>query len=304
MKKQLKIGLALGGGAARGWSHIGVIRALEKAKIPIHCIAGTSIGALIGGVYASGKLDELEELAINLNWRQVMGYLDMAYSKNGLLDGKKVKKLLSSQFTKKSIQQASVPFIAIATDLDKGKEIKLKSGNLVEAIRASISIPGIFTPVKYGKRYLVDGGLVNPVPVNVARQMGADIVIAVDLNKEIAGRTIRKVSKSVKIDKSKNIVLRKLESAYQTVEDSVAKKIDKWLNSKEPNIFDVIGNSINIMQHKIAKENLLTDPPDILIQPKLGPVKLFDFHRAEAIIKIGEAEAKKYIKSIENLAKL
>lgn len=304
MKKQLKIGLALGGGAARGWSHIGVIRALKKAGIPIHCIAGTSIGALIGGVYASGKLDALEELALNMNWKQVMSYLDIAYLKNGLLDGKKVKKLLSSNFTKKRIQDTSIPFIAVTTDLDKGKEVQLKSGNLVEAIRASISIPGILTPVKYKNHYLVDGGLINPVPVNVVRQMGADIVIAVDLNKEIAGRTTKTAKKTTTIDKSRNIVLQKLEKAYKSAENSVTQKIDKWMNSKEPNIFDVIGNSINIMQYKIAKENLLTDPPDILIQPKLGPIKLFDFHRAETIIKRGEEETEKYIKRIEKLVKL
>jgi NTE family protein len=179
VKKVKKIGLALGGGAARGWSHIGVIRVLEKAGIPIDYIAGTSIGSLIGGVYASGKMDALEDLALKLDVKKVMGYLDMAYSKNGLLDGKKVKTLLSGHFTKKRIEDVRIPFIAVATDIETGKEIQFKSGNLVEAIRASISIPGIFTPVKKGKMYLVDGGLVNPVPVNVVRQMGADIVIAV-----------------------------------------------------------------------------------------------------------------------------
>ena len=183
-----KIGLALGSGSARGWAHIGVIRALAEAGIRIDCVAGTSIGALVAAVYASGNIDSLEEVVLQIDWKQIAYSLDVVFPKSGLIDGKKVAAFIRSQVKQINIEDLPLPFRAVSTDLATGSEVVIKQGDIIEAVRASISVPGIFTPVKKGGTILVDGGLVNPVPVSVVREMGADFVIAVDLNHDIVAK--------------------------------------------------------------------------------------------------------------------
>ncbi len=286
-KRGKKIGLALGSGSARGWVHIGVINALEEAGITIDYVAGTSIGSLIGGVFVSGKLKKLEVFARKMNRKTTVQYFDMAYSANGLLDGKKMEKLLESEFIKKKIDSSSISYTAIATDLNTGKEVRFKRGDFIRAIRASVSIPGILTPVKYKNQYLVDGGLVNPLPVSAVQDMGADIVIAVDLNAQITNKKLKRKSDS--------------KSIIKNVERKVIQKIDRWMGKRGPNIFDVIINSINIMQHEITKDNLKVHQPDFLIQPKIGYIKPFDFHLAEELIREGYNETKKQLPAIKKM---
>ena len=183
-RRYSRIGLVLGGGAARGWAHIGAIRALHDAGIKPDVVCGTSIGALVGAVYANGDLDWLEEWVAKLTWQTVVRLLDLRFS-GGLLGGRKVIQIFADKFNGRSIAQLNMPFAAVATELDSGRESWLQDGSVVDAVRASIAIPGIFTPVLHNGVWLVDGGLSNPVPVSVARGMRADCVIAVDLNNDI-----------------------------------------------------------------------------------------------------------------------
>jgi NTE family protein len=271
-KKTKTIGLALGGGGARGWFHVGVIKVLGEAGIPIDYVAGTSIGALMGGVYASGKLKELEEFGLSLSATKIISMLDLSWSSKGFLAGNKVAKLLGERFTKKDFKQTQIPFAAVATDMRSGEEVVLDRGRLPEAIRASIGIPGVFEPLVHRKRYLLDGGLTNPMPVSTVRAMGANVVIAVDLNTEpVASRPV-----------------------------SGQSKIMKWLTKKTyPTSIDIIDATVAIMQRKITDENLKTDPADVVINSKLGHIKLFDFHLAEHMIELGYKAAKKVIPKIK-----
>ncbi len=178
-----KIGLALGSGGARGWAHIGVIEALEEAGFPVQCVAGTSMGALVGGAFASGRVQSLKEVALRLDWKQAIYYfLEVTFPRSGLIDGLKIASFVRQNVGKTNIQTLPMPFATVATDVLTGQEVVIDKGDMIDAIRASISIPGIFTPVSRDGAILVDGGLVNPVPVSVARRLGADVVIAVDLN--------------------------------------------------------------------------------------------------------------------------
>ncbi len=180
-----KVGLALGSGSARGWADIGVIRALADAGIEIECVAGTSIGALAGAAFVLNKVDALEDFARQLDWKQIVSFLDVTFPRSGLIDGKKITDFFRCHVREMSIEKLPVRYCAVATDLATGSEVVLNEGDLIEAIRASISVPGIFAPVKKNGVFLVDGGLVNPVPVSVVRNMGADYVIAVNLNHDI-----------------------------------------------------------------------------------------------------------------------
>lgn len=183
-----RIGLALGGGAARGWAHIGVLRALEKAGIRPDVIAGTSMGALAGGTWAAGRLDQLEELARSMTKRRMFGFMDWRLGGNGLISGGRLAKLLELNFGESSIEDLPLKYAAIATELSSGHEIWLTRGSLIQAMRASYALPGIFTPIRIGGRWLVDGALVNPIPVSAARALGARVVIAVNLHADVFGK--------------------------------------------------------------------------------------------------------------------
>jgi NTE family protein len=277
MKKIKKIGLALGGGGARGCAHIGVIKALLEAGIQIDYIAGTSIGSLVGGIFAAGKIDELERILLKTRWQDVVKHFDPVIPIKGLFEGKKIVKLLEKILIKLKIKNLSIPYVAVATDLVTGKEIHIKDGGIINAIRASIAIPGIITPLKLKNRYLIDGGVTNPLPVNVVRKMGADIVIAVDLN-----HSFLKKSRYSKRNYPKNLLV-------------------KWLTPERPNIIDVIESSIFVMEDELTQKNLITHKPDFLIQPNLGTTSIFDFHEAKKLIKEGYNQTKKIIKDIKKM---
>ena len=300
-----KIGLALGSGSARGWAHIGVIRALNDAGIQLDYVAGTSIGALVGAVYASGNIDSLEEVVLKLDWKQIAYFLDVVFPKSGLMDGNKLADFIRTHVEEINIEELPLPFSAISTNLATGSEVVIQKGDIIEAVRASISVPGIFTPVRKDGTILVDGGLVNPVPVSVVRKMGADFVIAIDLNHDIVGK--KGISKTSVANSTapalgaglgrsflkKSKILDAINKRFETGALPALKQIKQW-GSKDPlpNVFEVLMSSINIMETQITAAKLKTDPPDLLIRPNLGHLTLLEFHRAQEAIAEGYREAR------------
>lgn len=313
-RNKRKIGLALGSGSARGWAHIGVIKALEEANIPIHCVAGTSIGAFVGAVYVTGSIANLEKFALQMDWKAVLSYFDVVFPRRGLLDGSRIYHLISQHTATINVEDARIPFCCIATDLGTGEEVRFYQGNLVDAVRASVSFPGIFTPFVKDGHYLADGGLVNPVPVNVAREMGADVVLAVDLNHAIVGKIVRSKDPGASLKKqpskqnvtpeiqNRNRIAQVLENKYMNIGASVRQKINEWMSEEPaPNIFDVLGNAINIMEYKLTQTNLEMYKPEFLIQPDLGQIRFFDFTQAEFAIREGYAKTGEIIAQLKDL---
>lgn len=286
-----KIGLALGGGSARGWAHFGVIQALEEAKIPINYIAGTSIGAYIGAIHAAGRLTDFRKnFAEKIDRRSIYDKIDLTLGRGGFIDGKRLEQLLKTYTDGKSFKELNLPFAAVATSLLNGKEVVIKSGDLIQAVRASISLPVIFTPVQHGNDWLMDGGLVNPVPISVVKAMGADIVIAVDLNSDLVGRRFCSWNTKKKVEENKVI-------------ENFKTKLSAWFEPKEkfPNLFETLGSSVDITQKQITEKNLEICPPDILIQPRLSNLRLFDFNKAKTSIAEGYQCTKKLLPKIKLL---
>lgn len=313
-----KLGLALGSGASRGLAHIGVVKALDEAGIKVDYIAGSSIGALVGASYAAGTIEQFHAFLSTVDWKVITSYLDFNFPQKGLIEGNRIINLIRELLPDADIADLDPPFCAIATNLASGEEVKLRSGNLVEAIRASISLPGIFNPFQIDDNYLVDGGLVNPLPTDVVRDMGADVVIAVDLNNDLIARNGRKKKLKARRRKKKKEKLltrasnnnwfpSKLEEKYRILERSVKQSVNRWLEDKEdeedrePNIFDVIANSINIMEYQITRSKVLRDRPDILIQPELGHLNLFDYDDAEATIREGYEKTHRQLPTIREM---
>lgn len=307
IRKKKKIGLALGSGSARGWSHIGAIEAIEETGIPIHYIAGTSIGAFVGAVYATGDLKSLKDFALQMDWKKVVSYFDVAFPRSGFMDGKKVHELFSIHTDAKTFDDFKIPLSMVATNVKTGEKIVINSGNIIEGIRASVSVPGVFTPVKRGNDWLVDGGLVDPTPVSVVKEMGAEFIIAVDLNSDIIGPQKKKeLKKEPKKDKKnqRHEIIDRISNQYNFAEKAVMSQINKWFPSspkteKAPNIIDIMGSSIGIMQKQISRINLAMDPPDVLIQPRLGDLGMFDFDEAERSIKEGYEQTKLQLENVE-----
>ena len=309
MKQQtdnpVTIGIALGSGSARGLAHIGVLRALEEAGIPIGYVAGTSIGALIGAVYASGRLDILERDYLSFDWKKIAYFFDVVFPKSGLIDGKKVAEFVREYVHTRNIEDLGLPFQAVAADMGSGAEVILDEGDVIEAVRASFSVPGIFTPVRRNKRVLVDGGLVNPVPVTSVRSMGASRVIAVDLNHEIvAGKAPAALRKpAARKNRSRGASRRggaryraamdRIDHKLQSLDSPTLRKIRAWLDEEPlPNIFEVLLSSFNVMETQITQARLALSPPDLLIRPPLGHIRFLEFNRAEEIIDVGYRETR------------
>jgi NTE family protein len=285
--KPPKIGLALGSGSARGLAHIGVLRALEEAGIKVNLVAGTSMGALIGAIFASGNLNHLAAQFLDFDWKSIVSLLDPVFPKSGLIDGQKVAGFVRAHIATTRIEDLSIPFCAVATNMMTGREVAIRAGDLIEAVHASIAVPGIFTPVRSNGSILVDGGLVNPVPVSTVRAMGADLVIAVDLNHDIVASRASNSYLPV-TGKASNVVMASLLRTLQSIESPVLAQFSSWLHKESlPGIFDVLLASINIMQAHITLANLQHEKPEVLIQPPLGAVRFMEFDRAEEIIEIG-----------------
>jgi NTE family protein len=294
------IGLALGGGAARGFAHIGIIRTLVARGFVPDVIAGTSIGALAGGLYAAGRLDQLDAWCRSLNRRSVFGYMDFSFSGSGLIRGDRLAERLTEELGEVAIEELPMRFAAIVCEVGTGHEIWMTRGRLVDALRAAYALPGLFTPVSIGQRWLVDGALVNPVPVSAARALGARLVIAVNLNADLFGRgtTISNFGP----DEPEEGWLQMIRERHGFEGLAGAQRLVKrqmFGAPGRPGISTVMIEAFNIMQDRITRARLAGDPPDIIVNPPLSSVGWFDFHRAADAIEIGAAAAEKALEPIE-----
>jgi NTE family protein len=260
-----RIGIALGSGSARGWAHVGVIRGLAAAGIAPEVVAGCSSGALVGAMYAAGRLDLFEAWGRSLDRRQVFGYFDLTF-RGGIIKARRLLDQIAADLPVANIEELPRPFACIATDLGSGREVWLRRGPLLEALRASFAVPGLIAPVRIDGRWLVDGGVVNPVPISLCRAMGADTVIAVDLN---AAR---------------------LDGAREEVPAGAAGAEEPGAADGEarPSIYEVLARSLHVMQVRITRSRMAGDPPDLLVTPRLADFGLLDFDRASEAIAEGE----------------
>jgi len=311
MSRRKKVGLALGSGSSRGWSHIGVIQALREHDIPVDYVAGTSIGAYVGAIFASGHIEEFQQTVLDMDWKRVVSLLDFSINLTGFLEGRKVMNLAENVMTVQKFEDLKIPLRVVAADLKTGEEIIFSKGSVKEAVRASISIPGIFRPVEIKKHLCVDGGLLNPVPVNVVKEMGAEVIIAVDLNHcLIQRREKRKKSKQEeKRDKALNkAIFEKFPGRFPSVESllQVWFKIEPGTSDKKeeiPGFLDVYRQSLDIMEMQISRLGLKLNPPDILIAPDLGHIRLMDFDMGKEIIAEGYKKTIAQIDDIKRIAK-
>lgn len=274
-----KVGLALGGGGARGCAHIGVIQALEEANIAIEAVGGTSIGSIIGGIYTNGNLPKFTQFLLDFKKLHLAKFLDLKLPKRGLIEGDSLIKLIDEFIDKKKIEEGKLPFVAVATQLNSAQENHFTSGDILKAIRASIALPGLITPYKINKNYYIDGGVTNPIPIDAVRNLGADIVIGVDLNSQY---------------------LTQKRQAMETPPSSIFKE---WFSVGRPNIFDVLENSVYMMQEKITQGNLAQFPADFLIKMPLQKVGILDFHKADYMIKLGYDQTKAIIPNLKEKLK-
>jgi NTE family protein len=295
------IGLALGGGAARGFAHIGILRTLLAHGIVPNVVVGTSIGAVVGGSYAAGHLDTLEEWARSLQPRNILSYLDIRLNGSGLIGGNKLAAQLEASLGHTLIEDLPLKFASVATEVRTGHEIWLTHGRLVDAMRASYALPGIFSPVLVGDRWLVDGALVNPVPVSAARALGAEIVIAANLSNDVFGHSTTIFDHGTGPEMAEPIIeveepkrgFSKFFSAERTM------KREFFGGGGRPGISTVMVDAFNIMQDRITRARLAGDPPDLLIAPRVGRIGWFDFHRAEEMITLGARAAERAVESIQ-----
>ncbi|WP_337269756.1 patatin-like phospholipase family protein [Oryzifoliimicrobium ureilyticus] len=280
-KQKSKIALALGGGAARGWAHIGVLRALDEAGIEIGMVAGTSIGALVGGCYLAGKLDELEGFARSLTMRRIASLLDLTIGGSGLFGGMRLTKRMQEHLEGMSIERLDRPFVAVAAEVNTGHEVWIATGSLITALRASYALPGIFEPIRSNNRTLVDGALVNPVPVSVCRAYEQPLVVAVNLNYDLYGRSA--------------VVRHNAELSPSEVQKREAVPQHKL------GMTGVMVQAFNIIQDRIARARLAGDPPDVSLHPRLSDIGLSEFHRAGEAIDRGYEETKARLAELRRL---
>lgn len=290
------VGLALGGGAARGWAHIGVILTLEEYGIRPDIVCGTSIGALVGAVYSVGKIDRFKEWAVGLTIKNVVSFMDIALN-GGMLKGERLMEFFRQNFIDCSIEDLKIPFGAVATALHTGAEVWLRSGPTLDAIRASIALPGLFSPVWHAGQLLVDGGLVNPVPVSLARAMGADILIAVDLSSDtLARHLVRDSAVTAQAGSSGYEWVRKMRSGFGALLSDEDKN-----EQRLPRMLDVVASSLNIMQVRITRSRMAGEPPDVIITPKLAHLGLLDFHQAQEAIDAGRRSVESCLPALKGL---
>ena len=302
-----KVGLVLGSGSSRGWAHIGAIEALQDANIPIHLVAGCSVGAFVGAIFASGGLEQLKKYVIDMDGESMFSFSDLSLIRSGLIDGdKKLRELFCMHSDKKNFDELQIPLKVVAADMYSGGQVVLDSGDLLKALRASMSYPGLFAPVYHKNRWLIDGGVVDPVPVGVARAMGADIVIAVNLDSELVSRKRHQKTEAVpeiKPPQIRNEFLKKLAARYEAVEKTIRKHLELQKKNKPtpPGTRQVISAAIQIMQDRITRVNFAVNPPDILITPRLGDLKMLDYDQVEHAIEEGYIATRNKVNDISML---
>lgn len=315
-----KIGIAFGGGAARGWAHIGVLRALQKAGIRPSVVAGTSIGAVVGGCFVANRLEHLTDFALGLTRRKVFGYFDLNLNGSGLINGQKLNDVLRAALGETQIEDLDLPFTAVATEIGTGHEVWLSRGSVVDALRASYAIPGVFRPVKLDGRWLFDGALVNPIPVTVCRALGAQYVIAVNLNSDLfgLGTVLADASATGSVDQpdlpDDQANDGELPDALGSKDDALSfangwgatrllqrQVFGRRRNTADPapSISTVMVDAFNIVHDRIARSRLAGDPPDLMISPRLSGIGLFDFHRAEELIERGYSAGQRILREIQ-----
>lgn len=303
IKREPKIALALGSGSARGWAHIGVIKALESINIKPQIVCGTSVGSLVGCMYATGQLQTFENWILKLDKTEIIKYLDIGLlAGGGFVEGQSLIQFFRKHMGDHKIEDLDIKFASVATDLESGLEKWIQKGSILDAVRASMALPGLFTPVNKNERWLVDGGLVNPVPISVCRALGADKVIAVNLNGDIVGKHLQQKSMTGK-SLFDSITERTLLSHFA---NQVKGSFPQWFQDKpkDPGLFDVLASSINIMQDRITRSRMAGDPADVLLAPKLAHIGLMEFDRADEAIKAGETAVQQYMPHIKNMLDL
>ena len=292
------VGVALGGGSARGWAHIGVLRELRACGIPIDVIAGTSIGAVVGACAAADKLDELEAFALGLNRRRVLGLMDISFAGSALIGGARLRRRLSRDIGGLVIEALPMPFAAVATELGSGREVCLAAGDLVEAVRASYAMPGVFEPVRVGGRWLFDGAMSNPVPVSICRDLGADLVIAVSLSSDL-DESAGSGSASLLGDDPTAPSLASVRTPRRRRLQFARRRLFERRADGAPGIASVMVNAFSVAQERISRARLAYDQPEVLIPARLDSVGLFDFHRAAVLIAHGRRVAREAVPAIE-----
>lgn len=288
-KGQPGLALALGGGMARGFAHIGVIKALNRHNIYPSLVSGTSIGAVVGGCYLAGKLDDLESWTRSLNRFKILSYLDIRVRSAGLVGGKKLRDVLNQHFGDMQIEDLTQPMICIATDLTTGHEVWLRRGNITDAMTASFALPGVFPPVMLDDRYLVDGALVNPCPISPCQAMGARMTIAVDLNTDLIGKATKPGQSYQTIAGFDIFNEDDVPNEHQTPFKNSA--ITRRLFRREensPSLFGVMVSGLSIMQDRLTRSRLAGEPPDFHIKPPIGHIGLLEFEKAAELITLGE----------------
>lgn len=296
-----RIGLALGSGSSRGWAHIGIIRELAEIGLEPHIVCGCSIGALVGASYAAGNLERLEDWVRALTRRELVRFFELNFSFNGFVAADRFRNFLHQYVCTEEvpIESLSKPFATVSTELETGREIWFTQGPVLHAVIASIALPGLFPPVPYQGRWLVDGGLVNPVPVSLCHALGAEVVIAVNLNGDIVGKHFRPPAPRNKSrDNQKNM----LEVFITTLREYSPALFSTDKNTHSPpSLFEAIAGAINITQDRITRSRMAGDPPDVLLTPRLSHIGLLEFHRAGEAIDEGRACVRRARSAIEHL---
>jgi NTE family protein len=299
-----RVALALGAGAARGWAQIGVLQELTERGLVPDVVVGTSMGAVVGGCFCAGRLSHLEAFARSLTRRRVFGLMDFTISGTGILGGRRLQAALLRDLGRIAVEDLPIRFAAVATQIQTGHEIWLSRGSLVEALRASYALPGVFEPVEIDGRWLIDGALVNPVPVSVCRALGADVVIAVNLVAENLARADAAPPLAPPLDGLDAAVRRGPRDKPRKPEAGTVAARLGTAPQLRPTIAQVLVDAFNITQDRIARSRLAGDPPDLTINAKVGRIGLFEFHRAAELIAIGREAAQKAVPDLAQLLPL
>tara|TARA_Y100000310_G_C20595876_1_gene770476 strand:+ start:373 stop:1317 length:945 start_codon:yes stop_codon:yes gene_type:complete len=311
LKKKCKVGLALGGGGAKGMSYVGIFKVLERHKIPIDYVSGTSIGAVFGALYCAGySADEIEKIISEMSWKKLVDFSNFG---DGLIEGKAIEKTLAKLLKGKSFENLRIPLAVTAVDLASGEEVVFESGDLVRAVHASTAIPGVFCPVKIDHRSYVDGGVIDPVPVGALRQKKVDVVIAVNLS--TPGKRL-KVKKMPKKDKNFFVeqifidgfsALKNVLRAEHIVPRSVLwaltpERFASLTSRPAPRMLNNLLRSYNLMMNELSLLKIKEHDADIVISPKVGNIGLFDFFKSKSAIRKGKNAAARQIGLIKKRA--
>ena len=293
------IGLALGSGASRGWSHIGVIKALLREGIEPDIVCGTSVGAIIGASYVAGNLKKLEDWVLGSTRSDVLRFFGLGFSQTGFVDTERLSWFLHNYVAAEDQRIEDMPkkYAAVSTDLDTGREVWFTKEGVADAVRASMALPGLFPAVRNDQRWLVDGGLVNPVPVTPCRALGADIVIAVNLNSGVIGKRNHATLESIPAER-RGVLSSFKKQAKEYSSSIFPNSVEK---DEAPGLFYAIANAVNIVQDRITRSRLAGDPADILISPQLPHIGMLEFHRAAEAIEEGEASVQRALAEIVRL---